>query len=545
MDYLKLRGKKKWIIGGLLIAVLAIIVGINIMRSQSGSTGITVETSKVTVGNLERSVLADGYVEAGKKESFYANTPAKILRLYVKPGDHVRKGQLLLEMEKGAALSKFLDAQAVYSSSQSDLEDSLRKQADAPKRNEQNLIKANLVIEKATLEFDKNRNGALPTETANAKLALVQAKNKIDTLQVEFDRDKLTSQDLAVAKKKLETAQESERLSKWSYDFDDTAAMSTINNAEQAVKDASLALAKLQQQYDQQNKEQSLKIDDANAQLVAAQAALDALYRADSRREAEMSLADAQAALELVKLDAQENTILSSKLDSYRTTIAKNAQLIKEARTDLASTTVRAGLDGIVLQAPFGETERAMQDDLVLSIGDISSYYVKGEVDEAEIGNLHGGEKAVITSNSYQDDQFMATVDYIQPMAVKKDTSSGKVMVFPVRLRGANTDEKLKPGMSVDVKIISDTTKNVVLVPIGAIMDKKGKQGVFVVEKGIAKFRAINAGISNDTDTIVKSGLKKDETIVVGTYDVLQTLKDGDKVVDGAAVAKAAKGGAQ
>jgi HlyD family secretion protein len=64
---------------------------------------------------------------------------------------------------------------------------------------------------------------------------------------------------------------------------------------------------------------------------------------------------------------------------------------------------------------------------------------------------------------------------------------------------------------------------------------KKDTEGVFVVNDGVATFRAVKVGIAGDEHFEIVEGLREGETIVSGTYQAIRDLKDGAKVKAAAA----------
>ncbi len=120
----------------------------------------------------------------------------------------------------------------------------------------------------------------------------------------------------------------------------------------------------------------------------------------------------------------------------------------------------------------------------------------------------------------------------------------------------------IKPGMSASVDITTASHKDVLNIPIAAVVlreekkdtlntklkegkaealassekedkDKKKKkelEGVFLVEKGRAKFVPIKSDIADQQNIEVVSGLKENDQIITGSYKILRTLKDGDKI---------------
>src|SRR5258707_9852945 len=88
---------KKIAIGVGVVVVLAIIVGITV--HQSGKNVATVQTGKAQRQDLSSVVSASGEIRPKTYVNIGANAFGKIIHLLVKEGDHVRKGQLLAQLE--------------------------------------------------------------------------------------------------------------------------------------------------------------------------------------------------------------------------------------------------------------------------------------------------------------------------------------------------------------------------------------------------------------------------------------------------------------
>src|SRR5580693_9694107 len=130
---------KKIAIGVGVVVVLAAIVGFTV--HQSGKNVVTVQTGKVQRQDLSTVVSASGEIKPKTYANIGANAFGKITRLYVKEGDHVKKGQMLAQLENvqssadvnaneaslQAAQTDAVAADAALKTSQAD---SLRAQAD-------------------------------------------------------------------------------------------------------------------------------------------------------------------------------------------------------------------------------------------------------------------------------------------------------------------------------------------------------------------------------------------------------------------------------
>jgi HlyD family secretion protein len=152
---------------------------------------------------------------------------------------------------------------------------------------------------------------------------------------------------------------------------------------------------------------------------------------------------------------------------------------------------------------------------LVMTLGDTSEVYVKGKVDESDIGKVYLGQPARIRVETFKDKTFTGKVTKISPMGVEKDN----VTTFEVRVSINNPGGELKAEMTANAEVLLDEHKNVLMIPEGAIMyDKDKKASVNIPEpkaKDGMKKVPVEIGISNGAKTEVVSGLKEGQEVVL------------------------------
>jgi HlyD family secretion protein len=155
------------------------------------------------------------------------------------------------------------------------------------------------------------------------------------------------------------------------------------------------------------------------------------------------------------------------------------------------------------------------QATLVMTLGDTSEVYVRGKVDEADIGKVYLGQAAHIVIESFKDKNFQGHVTKISPLGVEKDN----VTTFEVRVSIQNSTGELRANMSANAEIILDEKKNVVLVPEGAVIFDKDKNTSIEIpdpksDNGRRKL-AVKLGISNGVKAEVVSGIKEGQQVVL------------------------------
>lgn len=215
-------------------------------------------------------------------------------------------------------------------------------------------------------------------------------------------------------------------------------------------------------------------------------------------------------------------TVLQAKIAQSQAQVAEDEANLKQLEEQLSYTDIVSPIDGIVLSrdVEIGDAVSSIlvlgsSATLVMTIGDTSQVYVKGKVDESDIGRVYLKQPARIKVESFKDKTFNGVVTKISPMGVEKDN----VTTFEVRVSIDNPGGELKAEMTANAEIILDEHKNVLQIPEGSIIyDKDRKASVDVPDpKGKDGERkvAINIGISNGAKTEVLSGLKEGDQVIL------------------------------
>jgi len=238
------------------------------------------------------------------------------------------------------------------------------------------------------------------------------------------------------------------------------------------------------------------------------------------------ALDDAQRAYETAvnKRDmARANLSVSkAKIAQAKAQVEQNRAALAQNEEELRNSTIVAPIDGIVL-ARNVEIGDAVSSILVLGstatslfdMGDTHEVFVRGKVDESDIGKVYLGQTARIKVESFKDKSFDGKVTKISPMGTEKDN----VTTFEVRVSITNAAGELKANMTANAEIILEEHKNVLYIPEGALIyDKDKKASVEVPDsKGKEGKRkvAVTVGISNGSKTELLSGLKKDDQVIL------------------------------
>lgn len=469
--------KRKWKI---LILVGVLVVGsIAVVGGVRYSRRgiVTVQTGRVVRQDLTSLVTASGEIKPRKYINIGANATGQLTEIPVKEGDHVRKGQLLARIENTQPEADVSAQRASLSSTEAD--------------------------------------------AAAAEAGLKSFDDNVLTMQAGVDR---TKADLEKARLDFKRGEE-------------------------------LYQAKLipKQDYDQ---------------------------RRAAYESAQASVSEAQARLTQAKAQREQ---AKSQLYSSQRKVAQLHAMVARASDVLKKYDSFAPLAGVVTNLPVrvGETVLPGLPNLpgttIMTIADMSLITAEVKVDETDIVSVKMDQPADVTIDAIPNKTFKGHVIEIGNTAIVRSTgvaasqsttSSQEAKDFKVVVALDNPPDDIRPGLSCTAKITTATRSHVLTVPIQALtirqkgdLEPKPKnavvqaakldpaaekarkeeiQGVFVISGGKAEFRKVETGITGATDIEVLSGLKENDEIVTGSYQVIRTIRPEAKVkIDNKVPAKA------
>ncbi len=251
----------------------------------------------------------------------------------------------------------------------------------------------------------------------------------------------------------------------------------------------------------------------------AQRMAKDGVVSASALDDAEKNY---EMALNKQNVSKAQLVVLQAKIGQAQGQMSQDRANLKQLEEQLGYTTIESPLDGIVLSrdVEIGDAVSSIlvlgsTATLVMTLGDTSEVYVKGKVDESDIGKVYLGQPARIKVESFKDKTFTGKVTKISPMGVEKDN----VTTFEVRVSINNPEGVLKAMMTANAEIILEEHKNVLQIPEGSIIYDKDKNASVEVPDPKAKEGkkkiAVNIGISNGAKTELLKGLKEGDQVVL------------------------------
>lgn len=215
-------------------------------------------------------------------------------------------------------------------------------------------------------------------------------------------------------------------------------------------------------------------------------------------------------------------TVDAAKQRQAQSQVAQAEASLKQLEEQLSYTTITSPLDGVVLSrdVQLGDAVSSIlvlgsTATLVMTLGDTHEVYVKGKVDESDIGKVYLGQPARIKVQSFPDRTFYGKVTKIAPLGVEKDN----VTTFEVQISIDNPGGELKANMTANAEVVLEEHKHVLTVPEQAVLyDKDRNATVWVPDahgKDGHRIVSIKTGLSNGSRVEITSGLRAGDTVIL------------------------------
>ncbi|MBU0561174.1 MAG: efflux RND transporter periplasmic adaptor subunit [Bacteroidetes bacterium] len=315
------------------------------------------------------------------------------------------------------------------------------------------------------------------------------------------------------------------------------------------------------EQYIAQRNRARASLESAKANLKVREAVLERVDAEYKRVQGlfEKGLASEQD-IENAKSEYLQN---QGSYESQIALVMQSQESLNDAQEQMDKTTIYSPIHGKVTALNVELSERVLgssfsQGTHLMTVANLSKMEARVEVDENDIVLISVGDTTNVDIDAFGDRKFRGIVSQIGNSA--KTSGSGtqdEVVNFEVRVRLLDLDDNIRPGMSCDTDIETETKVNVVSVPIQSVtarVDKpkvekseegdedapavkngrknKPKEVVFVNDNGTAKQILVETGISDDTYIEIKSGLEGGEEVIIGPYRAIsKELEEGTKLM--------------
>ena len=327
---------------------------------------------------------------------------------------------------------------------------------------------------------------------------------------------------------------------------------------------------------------QRTAVDQAKVQLESARTQLklsqDTLKRQQDLWKDQLTTKEALDRAENdVKLRERDVESRQASITMESTRVRQTTADLDNAKYNLGQVSIDSPIDGIVTRRNIELGENVMigtmnnAGTVLLTIADMSIIEAELEVDETDIPNLVLGQNAKVTIDAIPDKTFTAKVTEIGNSPIQTAAAAAsRATNFKVVVTIEGEIPEVRPGFTCTADITTATRKDVVAIPIQAttvrelVYDDKGNvvkepvadkkkprpgpiaaasaaelkpgqtkketEGVFVIKDAKAAFLPVKTGIAGEKFLEVVSGVKAGDEVIVGPFNSVRDLKDGDSV---------------
>ena len=436
------------------------------------SSPAKVQVAVVRTVDTEETLGATGRVRGERSVELGLDASGVVRRVYVKNGDVVRAGAVLLLLDKSD-----LDAGA-----------------DAAKA----------AVRSAEAELARASRPPLISEVRHARAELDQAKSvgdaKVAGAQARLSDLQLGARSQEIAEAQAELQRQKALLGKAQADLKRTQrlvnqgalAQSMLDDARTSVETARASAAAQEQRVG------ILQSGSRPSQVAEAQAALT-----EARASRDTGVRSATEALNMILANPRPEDINAAraKLEQARAELRRALDLRSKCE-------LRAPFDGVVADLPVEEGQSISPGQKLVVFEQISKPIIEVETDEANLRSLRMGQNAVISSEAYPGQTFDAV---LYDLGSKVDADRGTIKV---KLRPEKIVTWLRPDLTVDVNIITSARARRIILPADTVTRHDGRSVVYTVRDGEAIPVVVTPGAVGPNGVAV-SGDLKDGMLVV------------------------------
>lgn len=459
-------------------------------KEKTLSLPVTRGTLRIVVterGNLESVKTVDGVCELPG----YQN---KIIQL-TPEGNRVEKGEVVCRFDSAEIDKNIAQQEIKAKQSATKIETSLQEVEIAKNKGESEIIAAKVELELGELDLEMYQKGTYVFETEEIRGDIGLKAKKVQESKNTMEQSQ------ALLKKGFKSLS------------DIRAAQSELDGNVLTLEGAKAKLmVKEKYEYKRKSTEYSSKVDQA-------------------RKKVAQALATSKASV--AKAD--------SEYEAAKATFTIEDQQLKEFQKQKKQTEIKAEQAGIVAYAneSWYDSSRQIREGAtvysrqkIFSLPDLSSMQVKVNIHESLIKKIKPGQFAEIRVDAFPSIVIVGKVKTVSQLAdSNRGWMSGGVKEYTTVVGIEKMPkEELRPGMTSEVKILVGELSNVLMIPVQAVAQHKGKFYAFVISPKGTERREVTAGDTNEFQIQIVSGLKEGETVALDARArVAAEFKDEEK----------------
>ncbi|WP_186511027.1 efflux RND transporter periplasmic adaptor subunit [Caenimonas sedimenti] len=303
-------------------------------------------------------------------------------------------------------------------------------------------------LERGTLQATVSASGTVTPVTQ--VVVGTQVSGQIKELYVDFNSEVKAGQLIAM----IDPETFEYRVRQAQADVEASQAAVLTAQANSAASRASVSRAKVDHTEAQRDYERKKSL--VEKQFITQSEADKAQALVNTTRES-MASADAQLG------------VTEAQVKSAQANVQQRLAALAQARVDLARTRILSPVNGIVIKRAIekGQTVAASlsSPELFVIAQNLQDMQVEASVDESDVSRIRLGQRATFTVDAFPGQTFEGEIRQVRKAA----QTVASVVTYVAVLGFSNTGGRLLPGMTANVRVVTDVRENVLKVPNAAL----------------------------------------------------------------------------
>ncbi len=242
-----------------------------------------------------------------------------------------------------------------------------------------------------------------------------------------------------------------------------------------------------------------------------------------------IALESRKLTLEIAEQEQSKQTALYEKggvtLSEMRNTEVRvtNARYdLENAEISLAKMSVKAPFDGVIVSLPhYTPGSWVTQGSELVGLMAYSRMYMEVNLPESTMEYIKVNQPVHITHYTLVGDTVAGEISELSPaISTETRTYQGKITINNDRM-------KLRPGMFVKADIVVDQADSAIIIPKDAVLSRRHRKYVYIVERNTAVLRDIETGLEDEDNIEVTRGLNENDNLIIRGYE---TLRENSRV---------------
>ncbi|MHB1002008.1 MAG: efflux RND transporter periplasmic adaptor subunit [Armatimonadota bacterium] len=477
MSWIKQNKFKVLVIAGILTVILLIVfkVGRHAPAEESSHLRPTVDVSAAYVQSMEAPILHEspGTVRPKTESDVAAKIMSTVSAVYVREGDHVSAGQVLIRLESADLSAQEAQASAELKASKSRVSTAYTTAQLQKAQSSAGVSTARSALEAAREQLKLAQSGPRRQERSQAQLAVIQAEAQARNAEADYNRMKRLFDQDVIPKQRLDSAQ-------------------TAYEVAKAQLDAA--------------KEQSNMVEEGSRQ--------------EDIRTAQAKVRQAEEALKLAQASVAQNKIRADEARTASADADRASASLRYARVTKDYAIIRAPISGLVTRRMTDPGDMVQPGMPLITVEESKDYRLEVTVPEESARSLYKGKQVNVKIDATSSEWVPTRVTQIIPAADRNSRSFTVKVNIPAGIR-------VRSGEFGRLQF--DTGKERGLfIPQAAIVSRNGLTGVFTIDdKEIARYRLVKVNKPSHSMVHVLAGVSDGDKVIISDTS---SLEDGTPV---------------